>query len=68
MDYFLSNAALPTDPGDPAAYSIVPVNVWGHNVSEACEVARRLEASGRVRIATPGAVMARLRRLGPRGK
>ena len=66
VDYFLSDENLPTDPNDPAAYSVVPVNIWGHNVTEACEVARRLEASGRVVVATPGAVMAALRGLGGR--
>jgi len=42
VDYFLNDSALVTDPADPAAYTIVPVNIWGHNVTDACAVAKRL--------------------------
>ena len=63
--YFLNDSALPVDARDRRAYSIVPVNVWGHGVEDACAVAARLEASGRVQVVTPGELMRRLRRLAP---
>ena len=53
--------ALPRDPASPDAYSLIPLHVWSHNVSDAAAVLALLQAAGGgVDIVTPDVFVARI--------
>lgn len=53
-------AGLPTDPTDPASYSLIPVNAWSHNYSDVARAARLLEAQGGFEVVSPAELVRRL--------